>query len=203
LPNGGAADPFTDERMLLRRARKRGAVARNRRVTARINEQLGAGPLRLVAEDGTQLGVMSGDEARAYAYARELDVVEIAATSDPPVCRVVDYGKWRYAQERKLRESQKRQAEAQVRLKEVRLPVKLSSHDYAWKREQTLDFLRHGTKVKAVVRFKGREREHPERGVAMIDRLAADVRELGRLEGAPVSEGRTMTAVIAPVGAKR
>ena len=81
--------------------------------------------------------------------------------------------------------------------------MKLSTHDYAWKCEQTLGFLRDGSKVKAVVRFKGREREHPERGRAMIDRLAADVRELGKLEGMPVTEGRTMTAVIAPVGAAR
>jgi translation initiation factor IF-3 len=186
----------------LRRARKRGAVARNRRVTARINEQLGNGPVRLVAEDGTQLGVMDADEARAYAYERNLDLVEVASGSDPPVCRALDYGKWRYAEERKLRESQKRQAEAQVRLKEVRLPVKLSANDYDWKRDQALDFLRKGSKVKAVVRFKGREREHPERGRAMIDRLAADVQKLGRLEGTPVTEGRVMTAVIAPVGAK-
>lgn len=178
-------------------------MARNRRVTARINEQLGEGPVRLVAEDGTQLGVMSAGDARAYAYERELDLVEVASGSDPPVCRVLDYGKWRYAEERKLREAQKRQAEAQVRLKEVRLPVKLSTHDYAWKCEQTLDFLRTGAKVKAVVRFKGREREHPERGRAMIDRLANDVQEVGKLEGVPVTEGRTMTAVIAPVGAKR
>lgn len=159
--------------------------------------------MRLVAEDGTQLGLMSADEARAYAYERDLDLVEVAAGSDPPVCRALDYGKWRYAEERKLRDAQKRQAEAQVRLKEVRLPVKLSTHDYAWKRDQTLDFLRGGAKVKAVVRFKGREREHPDRGRAMIDRLATDVHELGRLESPPVTEGRTMTAVIAPVGAKR
>jgi translation initiation factor IF-3 len=187
----------------LRRARKRGAVARNRRVTARTNEQLGNGPVRLVGEDGAQLGVMSADEARAYAYERDLDLVEVAAGSDPPVCRALDYGKWRYAEERRLREAQKKQAEAQVRLKEVQLTPKLSANDYAWKRERALEFLRSGAKVKAVVKFRGREREHPQRGRDMIERLAADVHELGKLEGLPVSEGRTMTAVIAPLGAKR
>ena len=106
----------------MRRARKRGAVARDRRVTARRNEQLGNEPVRLLAEDGAQVGVMSAAEARTYAYERGLDLVEVAGGSDPPVCRALDYGKWRYAEERKLRESQKRQAEAQVRLKEVRLP---------------------------------------------------------------------------------
>ena len=187
----------------MRRARKRGAVARNRRVTARINEQLGNGPVRLVADDGTQLGVLSADEARAYAYARDLDLVEVAAGSDPPVCRALDYGKWRYAEERKLREAQKKQAEGQVRLKEVQLTPKLSVNDYAWKRERALDFLRDGAKVKAVVKFRGREREHPERGRDLIERLAADVQEVGKLEGVPVAEGRTLTAVIAPVGGRR
>lgn len=159
--------------------------------------------MRLVAEDGAQLGVISGDEARAYAYERGLDLVEVAAGSEPPVCRALDYGKWRYAEERKLRESQKKQAESRVRLKEVQLTPKLSANDYAWKCERALDFLREGSKVKAVVKFRGREREHPERGRIMIERLAADVHEVGELEGGPVSEGRTMTAVIAPIGAKR
>jgi translation initiation factor IF-3 len=184
----------------LRRARKRGAVARNRRVTARINDQLGSGPVRLVADDGTQLGVVDADEARAYAYARELDLVEVAAGSDPPVCRALDYGKWRYAEERKLRETQKRQAQVQVRLKEVQLTPKLSANDYAWKRDRALEFLGDGAKVKAVVKFRGREREHPERGRDLIARLADDVRDVGRLEGTPVAEGRTIVAVIAPLG---
>jgi translation initiation factor IF-3 len=187
----------------LRRARKRGAAARNRRVTARINEALGDGPLRVVLEDGTQLGVMSGQEARTYAYALDLDLVEVAKDADPPVCRVTDYGRWRYAEERKLRESQKRHAAVQVRLKEVQLTPKLSTHDYAWKRDRALEFLGEGAKVKAVVRFRGREREHPERGRDLIARLAEDVREVGRLEGTPVAEGRTIVAVIAPVGGAR
>ena len=187
----------------MRRARKRGAVARNRRVTARINEQLGDGPVRLVADDGTQLGVMQADEARAYAYARDLDLVEVAAGSEPPVCRALDYGKWRYAEERKLRETQKRQAQVQIKLKEVQLTPKLSTNDYAWKRDRALEFLGEGAKVKAVVKFRGREREHPERGRDLIARLADDVREVGRLEGTPVAEGRTIVAVIAPLGDAR
>jgi translation initiation factor IF-3 len=173
-------------------------VARNRRVTARINEQLGDGPVRVVLEDGTQLGVMSGAEARAFAYERDLDVVEVAATADPPVCRVTDYGKWRYAEERKLREAQKKQAEGHLSLKEVQLKPKISRHDYEWKRDKAERFLRDGAKVKAVVIFRGREREHPERGRDLIARLADDVAAVGKLEGMPVAEGRTMTAVIAP-----
>jgi translation initiation factor IF-3 len=166
-------------------------------VRARINEQLGDGPVRLVAEDGTQLGVMSAGEARAYAYERELDLVEVAAKSDPPVCRALDYGKWRYEEERRLRAAQRNQVH--VSLKEVQLRPKIGAHDYAWKRDRTLEFLQAGAKVKAVVIFRGREREHPERGRDLIARLAEDVQEVGRLESMPVAEGRTMTAVLVPV----
>ena len=179
----------------MRRARKPGRPAQVRRVTARINEQID-GDVRLVAEDGTQLGVMAANDARAYAYERSLDLVEVAAGSDPPVCRAMDYGKWRYEEERKLRQSRRNQVH--VSLKEVRMRPKIATHDYEWKRNQALDFLQDGAKVKAVVFFRGREREHPERGRALIDRLAADVGEVGKLEGTPVAEGRTMTAVFAP-----
>ena len=181
----------------MRRARKPGRPAQVRRVTARINEQIGAGPVRLVAEDGSQLGVMTADDARARAYERGLDLVEVAATAEPPVCRVMDYGKWRYEEERKLRESRRNQVH--VSLKEVRLRPKIATHDYEWKRNQAFDFLKAGSKVKAIVFFRGREREHPERGRELIDRLAADVGEVGKLEGTPVFESRTMTAVFAPL----
>jgi translation initiation factor IF-3 len=167
-------------------------------VTARVNEQLGDETVRLVADDGAQIGVMPAAEARAYAYERDLDLVEVAPGSDPPVCRAVDYGKWRYAQERKLRESIRNQTH--VSFKEVRLKPKIGAHDYAWKRDQALEFLRGGSKVKAVVQFRGREREHPERGRDLLERLALDVAAVGRLEGTPLAEGRTMTAVLAPTG---
>lgn len=180
----------------MRRARKPGRPAQVRRVTARINEQIGDRPVRLVADDGSQLGVMSADDARAYAYERGLDLVEVAAASYPPVCRVMDYGKWRYEEERKLRQSRRNQVH--VSLKEVRLRPKIGVHDYEWKRNQALAFLESGSKVKAIVFFRGREREHPERGRALIDRLAADVEVAGKLEGQPVFESRTMTAVFAP-----
>lgn len=180
----------------MRRARKPGRPAQVRRVTARINEQIGAGAVRLVAEDGSQLGVMAADDARAYAYELGLDLVEVAAASDPPVCRAMDYGKWRYEEERKLRLSRRNQVH--VSLKEVRLRPKIASHDYEWKRNQARDFLQGGAKVKAIVFFRGREREHPERGRELIDRLAADVDAVGKLESMPVFESRTMTAVFAP-----
>ena len=120
----------------MRRARKPGRPAQVRRVTARINEQIGAGAVRLVAEDGSQLGVMDADDARAHAYEQDLDLVEVAAASDPPVCRVMDYGKWRYEEERKLRQSRRNQVH--VAFKEVRLRPKIGAHDYEWKRNQAL-----------------------------------------------------------------
>ena len=180
----------------MRRARKPGRPAQVRRVTARINEQIGAGAVRLVAEDGSQLGVMAADDARAYAYEHDLDLVEVAADSDPPVCRAMDYGRWRYEEERRLRQSRRNQVH--VSLKEVRLRPKIASHDYEWKRNQALDCLKDGSKLKAIVFCRGREREHPERGRALIDRLAVDVDPVGTLEGTPVFESRTMTAVFAP-----
>jgi translation initiation factor IF-3 len=180
----------------MRKARKPGSVAQFRRVTARVNEQVGAGPVRLIAEDGQQLGVMSGDDACAYAYERGLDLVEVAASSDPPVCRVMDYGKWRYDEERRLRASRRNQV--QVSFKEVRLRPRIGAHDYRWKRDQALAFLRAGSKVKVVVLFRGREREHSERGSDLLTRLAEDVAEVGGLESAPVFEGRSITAILAP-----
>jgi translation initiation factor IF-3 len=180
----------------VRRARKPGRPAQVRRVTARINEQIGARTVRLVAEDGSQIGVLAADEARHYAYDRGLDLVEVAADSDPPVCRAMDYGKWRYEEERRLRQSRRNQVH--VSLKEVRLRPKIGAHDYEWKRNQAFDFLKAGSKVKAIVFFRGREREHPERGRDLIDRLAVDVDAVGKLEGTPVFESRTMTAVFAP-----
>ena len=184
----------------MRKARKRGAVAQDRRVTARINEQIGNRPVRLIAEDGTQLGVMSADEARAHAYERELDLVEVAGNADPPVCRVLDYGRWRYEEERKLRAALRNQVHVSV--KEVQLRPKIGMHDYGWKRDRALEFLKGGSKVKAVVIFRGREREHPERGRDLLARLAEDVKEVGRLEGMPVAEGRTLTALISPTAEK-
>jgi translation initiation factor IF-3 len=167
-------------------------------VSARINEQIGIARVRLIGEDGAQLGIKPVDEAREYAYARDLDLVEIAPQADPPVCRVMDYGKWRYEEERRARESRRNQVE--VSFKEVRMRPKIGAHDYEWKKNRAAEFLRGHSKVKLVVLFRGREREHPERGRALIDRMVEDVRGLGHAERAAVFEGRSMTVVIAPDG---
>lgn len=184
----------------MKRSRRPPTNTRPPGVSARSNEQINAREVRLIGEAGEQLGVMAADEARAYAYARELDLVEVAATAQPPVCRVMDYGKWRFEEERQARASRRNQVH--VTFKEVRLRPKIGDHDYGWKRDRAVEFLQDGSKVKLVVQFRGREREHPERGRVLLDRMAEDVRELGQAEGAPTFEGRNMTVILTPNGAR-
>jgi translation initiation factor IF-3 len=181
----------------VRTRRRRPAVeTRPVRVSARVNERIAAPKVRLIGETGEQLGVRSRAEALAYAEERDLDLVEVAAGADPPVCRVMDYGKWRYEEERKARAGRRNQVH--VSLKEVRLRPKIGEHDYAWKRDRAVEFLTRRSKVKLVVQFRGREREHPERGRALLERMVADVSEFGTAEGSAVLEGRAMTLVVAP-----
>ena len=182
----------------MRRAKRRNTAPPRPRVTARTNEEIDADEVRLVGEDGQQIGVMSLAAALERASASGLDLVEVAGASTPPVCRLLDYGKWRYEEERKLRTARRNQAT--VAAKEVRLRPRISRHDYDWKKERAADFLRARSKVKLVILFRGREREHPELGRELIERLAADVEELGSFEGRATLEGRTMTAVLAPNG---
>ena len=184
----------------MRKSRRPPTNTRPPRVSARSNEQISAREVRLIGEAGEQLGVMPADEARAYAYARELDLVEVAASADPPVCRVMDYGKWRFEEERSARANRRNQVH--VSFKEVRLRPKIGDHDYGWKRDRALEFLQDGAKVKLVVQFRGREREHPERGRVLLDRMAEDVRELGQAEGSPTFEGRNITVILTPNGTK-
>jgi translation initiation factor IF-3 len=174
------------------------AIDRTPRVSTKINDEIGAREVRLIGTEGEQLGIRSADEARAYAYARELDLVEVAGAVEPPVCRVMDYGKWRYEEERKARASRRNQVH--VSFKEVRLRPKIGEHDYEWKRNRAIGFLQGGAKVKLVVLFRGRERERPERGRALLERMTADLEKLGHAEGTTILEGRSMTLVIAPNG---
>jgi len=167
-------------------------------VSTKINDEIRAREVRLIGAEGEQLGIRSADEARAYAYARDLDLVVVAGTVEPPVCRVMDYGKWRYEEERKARTNRRNQVH--VSFKEVRLRPRIGEHDYEWKRDRAVDFLSHRSKVKLVVPFRGREREHPERGRALLERMADDVKDVGHAEGTAIFEGRSMTLVIAPNG---
>jgi translation initiation factor IF-3 len=162
----------------------------------RINDAVRAPRVRLIGEDGEQLGIKTSDEAREYAYARNLDLVEVAAQADPPVCRVMDYGKYRYEQEQKAKLARKHQVQIQV--KEIKLRPKIGIHDYETKKGHVERFLKQRAKVKVTIMFRGRERDHPERGRDLLMRLAEDVKELGLIETQPLLEGRNMTMVMAP-----
>ena len=152
--------------------------------------------VRLIDEDGAQLGIKATDDARSYAYGKGLDLVEVAAQADPPVARVMDYGKYRYEQEQKAKAARRNQT--QIHVKEIKLRPKIGQHDYETKRGHVIRFLNQRAKVKVTIMFRGREREHPDRGRDLLMRLAEDVRELGSIEIQPLLEGRNMTMVLAP-----
>src|SRR5436190_31189 len=185
----------------MRRAKRKTTVPPRPRVTARVNERITAERVRVVDEDGMQVGVLTLADACEYAAQRSLDLIEVAAEADPPVCRVGDYGRWRYDEERSLRAGRRQQVHSAP--KEVRLRPRIATHDYAWKRDQAIGFLRGRSKVKLIVVFRGREREHPELGRQLLARLAADVAEFGHLDGRESFEGRSMTVLVSPSGAAR
>jgi translation initiation factor IF-3 len=152
--------------------------------------------VRLIDEDGGQLGIKTTDEARDYAYGKNLDLVEVAAQADPPVARVMDYGKYRYEQEQKAKLAKKHQL--QIHVKEIKLRPKIGQHDYETKRGHVIRFLNQRAKVKVTIMFRGRETTHPERGRDLLMRLAEDVKEIGLVESPPLLDGRNMVMVLAP-----
>ena len=160
--------------------------------------------MRLIDEDGAQLGIKSSDEAREYAYGKGLDLVEVAAQADPPVARVMDYGKYRYEQEQKAKLARKHQS--QIHVKEIKFRPKIGIHDYNTKKGHVARFLNQRAKVKVTIMFRGREQQHPERGRDLLMRLAEDVKELGVIESPPLQDGRNMVMVLGPTknaGVKR
>jgi len=164
--------------------------------TERINDQIRVPNVRLVGEDGEQIGIKSTDEAREYAYSKNLDLVEVAAQADPPVARVMDYGKYRYEQEQKAKVARKHQS--QINVKEIKLRPKIGIHDYETKRGHVVRFLNTRAKVKVTIMFRGRENLHPERGRDLLMRLAEDIKDVGQVEQPPLIDGRNMIMVFGP-----
>ncbi len=162
----------------------------------RINDAIRAPRVRLIDENGGQLGIKTRQEALAFAESRGLDLVEVAAQADPPVTRVMDYGKYRYEQEQKAKLARKHQS--QIHVKEIKLRPKIGQHDYETKKGHVVRFLNQRAKVKVTIMFRGRENLHPERGRDLLMRLADDVKELGQIESNPVLDGRNMVMVLAP-----
>jgi translation initiation factor IF-3 len=174
------------------------------RDTTRINDAIRVPRVRLIGEDGAQLGIKSTDEAREYAYGKNLDLVEVAAQADPPVAKVMDYGKYRYEEEQKRKQARKHQSQIQV--KEIKLRPKIGVHDYNTKKGHVERFLNQRAKVKVTIMFRGRETTHPERGRDLLLRLAEDVKEIGQIESQPLLDGRNMVMVLGPTknaGVKR
>jgi translation initiation factor IF-3 len=178
------------------RSRRSFEAPRRPEPQTRINDAIRVPRVRLIDENGGQLGIKTTDDAREYAYSRNLDLVEVAAQADPPVARVMDYGKYRYELEQKAKLARKHQT--QINVKEIKLRPKIGQHDYETKRGHVERFLNQRAKVKVTIMFRGREREHPDRGRDLLMRLADDVKEIGVIETQPLLEGRNMTMVLGP-----
>jgi translation initiation factor IF-3 len=166
----------------------------------RINERIRVPEVRLIGEDGNQVGVLSRDDALAYARQRDLDLVEVAADARPPVCRVLDYSKYKYEQEQKAKQARKHQK--QVTVREIKLRPKIAQNDYETKRGHVERFLKHQDRVKITIMFRGRETTHPERGERLLMQLAEDVADYGIVEQRPNLDGRNMTMLLAPTKPK-
>jgi translation initiation factor IF-3 len=166
------------------------------RDTTRINERIRVPEVRVIGDDGKQIGVMRTDEALRYAQERDLDLVEVAPEARPPVCRVLDYSKYKYEQAQKQKAARKHQT--QITIREIKFRPKIAEQDYATKKRHVERFLRHKDKVKITIMFRGREVTHPERGQMILDRLAEELSDLAVIEQRPNLDGRNMTMLLGP-----
>ncbi|HAU42285.1 MAG TPA: translation initiation factor IF-3 [Gammaproteobacteria bacterium] len=165
----------------------------------RLNDDITYEQIRLVSDSGEQLGILSPDEARKIAEERGMDLVEIAPNAEPPVCRLMDYGKYLYASAKKKQESKKKQK--QITVKEIKFRPGTDIGDYDIKVRNLTKFLDAGNKVKVTLRFRGREMAHQELGMEMLKRVEEDLKEIGVVEQMPKMEGRQMVMVLAPLKA--
>jgi translation initiation factor IF-3 len=163
----------------------------------RINDAIRVKEVRLVDEDGEQLGIKPTRFAQEYANERGLDLVEVAPQAEPPVCRVMNFSKYRYEQELKAKAARKHQS--QITIKEIKFRPKVGTHDYETKKGHVLRFLKARDKVKVTIMFRGREMVHPERGEALLMRLFDDLKDYAVIESAPNLDGRNMIMMLAPV----
>ena len=161
-----------------------------------MNEQIRAKRVRLINHEGEQVGIVPTTEAINAAYEQDLDLVEVAASADPPVCRIMDYGKYKYEQARSKREARKRQKTIQV--KEVKMRPKIEDHDFNVKLKNAIRFLEAGDKVKATIMFRGREVVHSSIGRKLLERLGKEVSDIATVERVPNMEGHNMIMILAP-----
>ncbi len=166
----------------------------------RVNERIRVPQVRVIGDDGAQVGVLPVREALALAQSKGLDLVEVSPTARPPVCRIMDYGKYKYEQNRRARVAKKKQH--QMQLKEVKMRPKIDDHDYEFKLKHARQFLDDRDKVKVTVTFRGREMAHQELGYALIQKVIAALADVALVESPPRSEGRTLNAVMMPKPSK-
>jgi translation initiation factor IF-3 len=166
------------------------------RDNTRINERIRVPKVRLIGADGEQVGIVATDEARQMARDADLDLVEVAAGAKPPVARLLDYSKYKYEQEQKLKQAKKHQT--QVNIREIKLRPKIADNDYNTKKGHVERFLKQGDKVKITIMFRGREQAHPERGRDLLNRLHEDLDGLAVIESKPLQEGRNMSMLLGP-----
>ena len=162
----------------------------------RINDRIRVPEVRLIGEDGNQIGVMKTPDALKYAEERDLDLVEVAPDARPPVCRVLDYSKYKYEQAQKQKAARKHQQ--QITIREIKFRPKIAQNDYDTKKGHVERFLKGKDKVKVTIMFRGREQAHPERGTALLDKLAGELSEFAVVEQTPLQDGRNMTMMLAP-----
>jgi translation initiation factor IF-3 len=163
----------------------------------RTNDRIRVPEVRLVGPAGEQVGIVSIDVALRLAREADLDLVEVAPNSRPPVAKIMDYGKFKYETAQKAKEARRNQAN--TILKEVRFRLKIDNHDYETKRKRAEGFLKAGDKVKAMILFRGREQSRPDQGVRLLQRFAEDVSEFGSVESTPTIDGRNMVMIIGPM----
>jgi translation initiation factor IF-3 len=162
-----------------------------------VNDRIRAPQVRLVGPDGSQIGIVTIQEALRRAQELDLDLVEVAPMASPPVCRIMDYGKFKY--ERDVRQKEARKRQVRVEVKEMKMRPKIDPHDYATKKGHIERFLKAGAKVKVTIMFRGREMAHTELGRRLLDRLTEDLRELATVESFPKLDGRNMVMLFSPI----
>jgi len=162
----------------------------------RVNDRIRIKEVRVISPDGTQLGILPIEQALQTAYSQNLDLVEVAPEARPPVCRIMDYGKYRYEQSKKAREARKKQTI--IELKEIKLRPKTEEHDFQFKARNAERFLKEGNKAKVTMMFRGREMIRMDRGKALLNRFVEALKDVGVVEQAPKIEGRNMTRILAP-----
>jgi len=172
-------------------------ISANNNKNMLINEEIKVPEVRLIGVNNDQLGVMKIEDARKYAYNNGVDLVLIAPTATPPVCRAIDYGKFCFERDKREKEAKKKQVI--VKVKEIQLSCRIEQHDFETRVNHAKKFLGEGNKVKAVVRFKGREMSHMELGREVIERFVASLDGFGTAEKKPVLDGRYMSVILAPV----